>query len=206
MPSTPTTNVTHAALTDHRILRRPLNAAKDAANKQSAPPTIAAWREPPREFRDRDLALAEILAAISKNQPSLEQEGSRLLEALPAIQRDGDFDVLSALEGLSLQRGDLVSATQLGRRAAELRPESAKAAMNLGIVFERSGDAVEAEREFRRAIELDISLKPAYQHLAILHGSQRRTQPMLDVIDRFLKWNPQDIMFRLQKAQQTSGR
>jgi predicted CXXCH cytochrome family protein len=206
MPSTPTTNVTHAALTDHRILRRPLNATKDEANQQSAPPKIAAWREPPRQFRDRDLALAEILAAISKNQPSLEQEGGRLLEALPEIQRDGDFDALSALEGLSLQRGDLVSATQLGRRAAELRPGSANAAMNLGIVFERSGDAVEAEREFRRAIELDISLKPAYQHLAILYGRQRRTQPMLDVIDRFLKWNPQDIMFRLQRAQQTSGR
>jgi tetratricopeptide (TPR) repeat protein len=206
MPSTPTTNVTHAALTDHRILRRPLNATKDEASQQSAPPKIAAWREPPRQFRDRDLALAEILAAISKNQPSLEQEGGRLLEALPEIQRDGDFDALSALEGLSLQRGDLVSATQLGRRAAELRPGSANAAMNLGIVFERSGDAVEAEREFRRAIELDISLKPAYQHLAILYGRQRRTQPMLDVIDRFLKWNPQDIMFRLQRAQQTSGR
>src|SRR6202050_5490143 len=57
MPSTPTTNVTHAALTDHRILARP----SEAANKQaSAPPKIAAWRNPPREFQDRDLALAEI--------------------------------------------------------------------------------------------------------------------------------------------------
>jgi predicted CXXCH cytochrome family protein len=213
MPSTPTTNVTHAALTDHRILRRrlqePPGSAQDAGEQtgkeQSVSPRVVAWREPPREFRNRDLALAEILAAVSQNQPSLKEEGSRLLEGLPLEQRDGDFEVLSAAEGLSLQHGDLPTALQLGRRSVALRPQSAKAAMNLGIVLQRSGDATEAERQFRRAIELDISLKPAYLYLAILYGSQGRTQEMMDMIDRFLKWNPQDIMFRLQKAQHSSS-
>jgi predicted CXXCH cytochrome family protein len=213
MPSTPTTNVTHAALTDHRILRRPLEKHQDSAQdageetpkKTSARPRIVAWRDPPREFRNRDLALAEILAAVSKNQPSLEEEGSRLLEGLPLEQRDDDFDVVSAAEGLFLQQGDLPMALQLGRRSVALRPQSAKAAMNLGIVLQRSGDTTEAERQFRRAIELDISLKPAYLHLASLYRSQGRTQEMTDIIDRFLKWNPQDIMFRLQKAQQHSS-
>ena len=197
MPSTPTTNVTHAAITDHRILRKPA----DAATSAGASPKINAWREPPPEVRDRDLALAELLAAVSKNQPPLQDQGSHLLETLPAEQRNSDFDVLTALEGLSLQRGDFPAAIQLGRRAIELRSQSAKAAMNLGIVLQRSGDVVEAEREFKRAIELDISLKPAYQRLAMLYGSQKRTQDMKDIIDRFLNWNPQDIMFRLQKAQ-----
>lgn len=206
MPSTPTTNVTHAALTDHRILRRPLETAPDSANKQMAPPKIAAWREPPRQFRDRDLALGEILAAVSKNQPALEEEGSRLLEALPEEQRNGDFDALSALEGLMLQRGNLPAAMQLGRRAVELRPQSAKASMNYGIISQRSGDLAEAERQFKRAIELDVSLKPAYQRLAILYKSQGRGQEMLEVIDNFLKWNPQDIMFRLQSDQLSSAR
>jgi len=72
--------------------------------------------------------------------------------------------------------------------------------------LQRSGDTAEAERQLRRAIELDASLKPAYQRLAMLYGSQRRTQEMIDTIDRFLKWNPQDIMFRSQKGQQTSSR
>src|SRR6202167_2920181 len=197
MPSTPTTNVTHAAITDHRILRKPA----DAATSAGASPKINAWREPPPEVRDRDLALAELLAAVSKNQPPLQDQGSHLLETLPAEQRNSDFDVLTALEGLSLQRGDFPAAIQLGRRAIELRSQSAKAAMNLGIVLQRSGDVVEAEREFKRAIELDISLKPAYQRLAMLYGSQKRTQDMKDIIDLFLNWNPKDIMFRLQKAQ-----
>jgi|ERR1700691_1626409 predicted CXXCH cytochrome family protein len=207
MPSSPTTNVTHAALTDHRILRRPLDMAQDAANRQAGTsPKLSAWREPPQEFRDRDLALGEILAAVSKNQPVLEKEGSRLLEALPQEQRDADFDVLTALEGLCLQEGKLPTALELGQRTIELRPQSARAAMNLGIVLQRSGDTAEAERQLRRAIELDASLKPAYQRLAMLYGSQRRTQEMIDTIDRFLKWNPQDIMFRSQKGQQTSSR
>jgi predicted CXXCH cytochrome family protein len=206
MPSVPATNVTHAALTDHRILRRPSERAGHLAATKDAAPSIVPWREPPSEFRDRDLGLAELLAALSKNQPSLTEDGGRLLEALPKPQRDRDFDVLSALEGLSLQRGDLATAVQLGQRTVELRPQSAKAAMNFGIVLQRSGDGVEAERQFKRAIALDISLKPAYQRLAMLDGSEGRTQEMLDIIDRFLKWNPQDILFRLQKAQHTSGR
>ena len=205
MPSTPTTTVTHAALTDHRILRGPLEAARDSAERQSAPPRITAWRGPPSEFRDRDLALGEILAAVSKNQPALEEEGGRLLEALPEEQRNGDFDALSALEGLMLQRGNLPAAVQLGRRTVELRPQSAKAAMNYGIVLQRSGDLAEAERRFKRAIELDVSLKPAHERLAILYKSQGRRQEILDVIDNFLKWNPQDIMFRLQREQLTAA-
>jgi predicted CXXCH cytochrome family protein len=203
MPRSATTNVTHAALTDHRILRRP----SDAANSQArTSPKLSAWREPPQEFRDRDLGLGEILAAVSKNQPVLEKEGSRLLKALPQEQRAADFDVLTALEGLSLQERNLPTALELGHRTIELRPQSARAAMNLGIVLQGSGDTAEAERQLRRAIELDASLKPAYQRLAILYGSQRRTQEMIDTIDRFLKWNPQDIMFRSQKEQPTSSR
>jgi hypothetical protein len=52
----------------------------------------------------------------------------------------------------------------------------------------------------------DRPAKPAYQHLAMLYGSQGRTHEMMDIIDRFLKWNPQDIMFRSQKQHQTSSR
>ena len=37
----------------------------------------------------------------------------------------------------------------MGRRMVELRPQSAKAAMNLGIVLKRSGDLAEAERQLR---------------------------------------------------------
>jgi tetratricopeptide (TPR) repeat protein len=74
------------------------------------------------------------------------------------------------------------------------------------MVLQRSGDLPEAERQFKRAIELDVSLKPAYQRLAILYKSQGRRQEMLEVIDNLLKWNPQDIMFRLQKEQLTSTR
>jgi tetratricopeptide (TPR) repeat protein len=87
----------------------------------------------------------------------------------------------------------------------ELRPQSAKAAMNYGIVLQRSGDLAEAERRFKRAIELDVSLKPAHERLAILYKSQGRRQEILDVIDNFLKWNPQDIMFRLQREQLTAA-
>jgi Flp pilus assembly protein TadD len=197
MPQSSTTNVAHAALTDHRILRRPA----DAVRVQEGEQRIVAWREPSPEVRDRDLALGEILAAISKNLPVIENQGFDLLKTLPPEQRRNDPEVLSALEGLYLQSGNLDKAVEFGRLTVEQSPQSAKSAMNFGLVLQRSGDLAGAEQKFTRAIELDPSLKPAYSQLARLYASQGRTREMTDIVDRYLKWNPQDIMFRMQKAQ-----
>jgi len=81
----------------------------------------------------------------------------------------------------------------------QLQPRSAKAAMNLGIVLSRSGDSAEAEIQLAQAIKLDPSLKQAYIELAKLYAGQGRTQDLNQTLDQFLKFNPQDIMFRLQK-------
>jgi len=197
MPRGSTTNISHAALTDHRILRRP---AANAEETESAAPALTAWRQPPAEFRNRDLGMAEVLAGFSKNLPSIEEEGFHALEALPPRERDRDPDALSNLEGLSLKNGDLQVALQFGRRLVELRPQSAITAMNLGIVWQRAGNSAEAERQFNRAIELDPSLKQAYGELARLYAAEGRSRDMIGTLDRYLRWNPQDIMFRVQRA------
>lgn len=196
MPRSPTTNVAHAAITDHRILRRPLEQPPEERNQL---PKLASWREPPSAFRLRDLALGEILAGASKGLPQIEEDGARLLRGLPPEQQQDDFEVLSALEGLYLQRGDLDNAIRAGKRTVELKPQSARAAMNYGMVLERSGNLGEAERAFTRAIELNPSLKSPYAELAKLYSRQGRTGDMNSTVDRYLGWNPQDIMFRLQK-------
>jgi len=201
MPRGPTTNVAHAALTDHRILRRPGNPAL----QQSGPEKVVAWREPPLPVQERNLALADLLAALSEKSSALQEEGFRLLTSVPAEHWNNDPEAVSALEGLYLQKGDFANAIKFGQRSIALSPHSAKAAMNFALVLLRSRDPAAAESQFGRAIDLDPSLKPAYGRLAIMYANQGRSAEMMDVIDRYLKWNPQDIMFRMQKRRHTQN-
>jgi len=196
MPRREMTDIAHAAITDHRILRRP-----DAVTpvQESGAPRLAAWRQPAEQVRERDLGLAEILVGFSRNLPGLSADGVRLLRQMKEEEQANDPAVLSDLEGVDLQQ-DPVEAVRIGRRAAELQPKSAKVAMNLGIVLKRQGDYTSAEQELNRAISLDPMLKQAYMELAMMYASQRRMPEVSATFDRYLQENPQDILFRLQKA------
>ena len=202
MPRSPTTNVAHAALTDHRLLQNPFEIRAAETGIQE----VVAWRKPASRFSDRDIALAEVLIGESKRLPALGEKGFESLEALAVEQRDGDAEALSALEGLSLATGNLVDAARYGRRVAELVPDSARAAMNLGVVLMRAGQPAEAETQFIRATQLDPSLKQAYGALVQLYSTQQRTADVITTLDRFLNWNPQDILYRIEKARSTDER
>jgi hypothetical protein len=58
--------------------RRP---SASSARPYSGPETLVAWREPPPEFRQRDLALAQL------QTPSLASKSMKLLETLPEAQQ-----------------------------------------------------------------------------------------------------------------------
>jgi Flp pilus assembly protein TadD len=126
-----------------------------------------------------------------------------MLEALPAGQRSTDAAVLIGLAWMKLQHGEVQEGVSLCRRAVQQRPLSADYAMKLGIALTRSGDLIEAERQLNRAIDLDPSLAQAYLALAMLYDSQKRTREMTGTLERYLKWSPQNIVFRLQKARST---
>ena len=197
MPRNAVTDIPHAAITDHRLLRHPSAAATSESNEA---PKIMIWREGPPAVHDRNFGLAKTVIGFSRNLPDISADGIRTLKSLPAGQQNDDPIVLTALEGFALQSGDTAEAVRIGRHVVELQGQSAKAAMNFGIVLKRSGDLTEAERQFQRAIDLNPSLKQAYIELAQLYASQQQMKEVNDTIDRFLKWNSQDIMFRLQRS------
>ena len=159
-----------------------------------------AWRPPPGVYRERDLALAQIVVGFSKQLPLLTQAGFRLLQSLPGDSIDHDPAALSDLEGLYAQQKDPTKAIQIGLQIIALQPQSAKAALNLGLVYEQGGIPVKAEQELNRAIQLDPALKQAYIELAKLYANKLEMQDAATTLDRYLKWQPQDIMFRLQRA------
>ena len=158
---------------------------------------ITAWREPPAEFRQRNLALAELQVAAENNRPDLLRDGVRRLEALPQTQQNNDPDVLSSLEVAFLGTSAPEKAVELSRWALEAIPLSPTFTLNYGLALARAGKAQDAERQLLRAVDLDPSLEQAYAELAVLYDRQERKAEARAILGRFLKWNPQNIQFRL---------
>lgn len=180
----------HVAVTDHRIVRRPFIPVESA---DTGSEKLAAWDEPPPEFRERDLALAGLIVGFKQGIPSIGEASLRLLEVLPASQLKEDPELLAAA-------CDAIVRVDLCRLAAQKQPQSADRALALGKALALSGDLGGAEPQFAAAIRLDPSLKRAYMELWTLFDQQRRFDEMLQTADRYLSWNPRNILFRRLKA------
>jgi tetratricopeptide (TPR) repeat protein len=193
MPPRSTSNIAHVAVTDHRI-HRPGETEQLPINSTDS---VVAWRPAPPQFRQRDLALAELQIGSEHNLPSMIQDGVRLLESLPEKQQSDDPDALSLLQSIYLNRSAPSKALALSQWAEASEPNSATFAMNLGLALRRSGDTRRAEIQLLRAIDLDPSMMQAYAELAVLYDEEHRSGDARKTIDRFLHWNPQSIQFRL---------
>ncbi len=197
MPRSPASDIQHSAITDHRILRRPLPLQQPPL---AAVEHLEAWAEPPEAFRKRDLGLAELLVSITKHVPQLTSPGLDLLENLGPGVASSDPLVLEALGSARVNRGDMREAIGFHQQAVEKQPKSADYAYNLANDLKVTGDFEGAERQLTRAIEIDPSLARAYMDLAVLYYRQQRKDDALATLDRYLKWNPGNIMFRVQRA------
>lgn len=196
MPRLTPDDIPHSASTDHRILRRPA----PLTNPENVPPELTAWQEPPAEFRARDLAVASLVVGGTHGLQPLRETGVKLLETLPQRDKESDPAVVSSLISIRLQRRELDKAIELSRRVAEMQPDSGFASLNLAIALQNNGDDAGAERQLLHTIELDPSLQAAWTNLAFLYQRQNRQSDRAALLDRYLKWNPQNIWFRQLKA------
>src|ERR1035438_2263734 len=196
MPRLTPDDIPHTASTDHRILRRP----EPLPNVENAGAEIAAWQDPPSQFRARDLAVAALVIGGTHGLGPLRDTGVQLLEALPQPEKDHDPEVLSSLVSIRLQSRELEQAREFARRATEVQPDSGFASLNLALALQNSGDDAGADRQLLHTIDLDPSLQPAWVNLVFLYEKQGRQTEKIVLLDRYLKWNPQNIWFRQLKA------
>lgn len=189
-------DIPHTASTDHRILRRPA----PLPNGENAGAEISAWQDPPPQFRGRDLALAALIVGGTRGLSSLRDTGVRLLEALPQREKENDPAVLSGLVSVRLQRREPEQAQEFARRATQTQPDSGFASLNLAIALQNSGDEAGAEHQYLHTIDLDLSLQTAWVDLALLYQRQGRQSERAAILDRYLRWNPQNIWIRKLKA------
>jgi predicted CXXCH cytochrome family protein len=197
MPRSAASDIQHSAVTDHRILRRPQPLEQPPV---SAIEHLEAWAEPPEPWRKRDLGLAELIVAITKHVPQLTSPGLSLLEDLGPGKASEDPLVLEAVGSARVRRGDMREGIGFYQQAVEKQPGSAEYAFNLGVNLKATGDIEGAERELNRAIEINPSLQPAYVQLAGIYYDLQRKPEALATLDKYLKWNPGNIMFRLRRA------
>ena len=112
-----------------------------------------------------------------------------------------DARLLTALAGDALEKGNQERGLALARRAVESAPDSGLAAFMLALTLRQAGDLEGAEREYRRATEVDQSSKQPWIELAKLYEARGRMPDVLATIDRYLKWNPQSIVFRAMRRE-----
>lgn len=194
MPTNGKTTIAHASNTDHRILR-PGEQPRDSGKMLR----LSAWREPQPNFQQRNLGIAE-LRLPRQDYQGLWSDGGDLLLSLGGRAHD-DSDVVFSLTAFYLDSGDLPRALEFARRAVELSPQSAVRALTLARILETSGADDKAEQQFVKAIALNPSWKEPYGRLTMFYVRQKKFEDAIRVLDRYLTWNPNEILFHEWRKQ-----
>jgi len=190
MPRLRPTNVSHAAITDHSIPRKPR-----AADTRSTAPELHAWREPDSALSLRNLGLAYFDVATSTHNTADYEHAYRILSQLPPAQQR-DPAVESYLASLLLQQNQPRLAIDLFSRASAQQPSNARYAYCLGAALGRAGKTGEAVTELRRSIHLDPSQPDAYLALADVYRTAGQEAESRHVIQEYLRFMPQNVWLR----------
>lgn len=188
MPRRPTTDVAHAAITDHRIVRRPGNVAP------LAEPRIVNWKLDDSPSAPRNSALAWFAYAQKTKNTAVAKEAYRRLESLPQAMRDAA--VAAASGYMLLQFGQTKLAVAAFDEAARKEPANAEYWLDLAVAQDAAGVAPAALNSLQKAISLDeydyrpyLAAAKTYDRIGV--AGQAR------MIQRYLLLDPQSLTMRL---------
>jgi len=191
MPHLRPVDVAHSAITDHRIVRRPVPQPPTAPGAKAE---LRPWREPDSAVAQRDLGLAYFEWTADHADPDKLVRAYELLSNLPPGARDPK--VLADLASILLQHGQHGLAVQLFAKAARADPANARYAYCLGEAQERTGNLFGAIEELRRSIRLDPSQADTYLSLAHIYEGMGRQAQKEQVIREYLRFMPQNLRLR----------
>lgn len=189
MPRLRPDDVAHAAVTDHRIPR----IAGTQMIRQPTP--LHAWREPDPSLAQRDLGLAYFELASTNRDP---EDLKRAYDLLARVPPPRDASVLADLGSILLSQHFNDQALLLLQQACAAEPANARYAYVLGMAFERSGNSIAAEKQFRRSIQLDRSQPDPYLALASLYEKRNDIAQQRRILEEYLKFMPQNLGIRPQ--------
>lgn len=193
MPPRGATDVAHAAVTDHRIVRKPELQLKTVVAELRAP---VPWHDPAQPFDRRNLGLATLQVARDHRSGPLAREAMHLLTALPPEVTE-DPEVLKALGYLSLEVHQPKNALKFFSEAARQQPNEAFDSLSEAVAYEAEGDTGDAIKRLEQAIHLDPSMQSAYFELARLYIAMGHEASGAQVLRRYVELFPETIKGRL---------
>jgi len=179
MPRLPARDGGHTAFTDHRIARDP-----KVALLPSADGGLRAWRQPPPEFRNRNLAIALTTHGVENGISNEAVEGFKMLSHMEP-QLTNDAAALTALGSILMTAKEPQEAEKRFARALTLRPNYAPYEVNLGNALLGMGDAAGAAQHLEHALALDPLLKQAVDSLAEVYRAQGQFSRATELQDHY---------------------
>jgi tetratricopeptide (TPR) repeat protein len=190
MPASPSTDVAHTQVTDHRIPRRPQISPQLLQNSETTPPLprLVPFPDTETEPDPRDLALAwdsVVESGMSVAEPKARELLSKALKQTP-----DDPTLLSALAYVEQRRGSTEQARELYQKALAKDSSLVDAATNLGVIEAQAGDLPGAlklwQNAFQRApARSSIGLNIARAYCGAGKFTEARTYTL-----RVLEFNP----------------
>jgi Tfp pilus assembly protein PilF len=172
------TNIQHAAVSDHRVLRTP---DEEAETEPPAPATspLHLFHQDQIDLRDpehlRDLGVALVRYGDEKPDRLLADARLKAISQLEAAVRrhPDDWDALEALAHAIWWQGDRNRSLALFERVAAARPDREFALYSAASRAQQLGQFELAGRYWQRANEVNPWIRRQHQNLAICLGEQR---------------------------------
>jgi predicted CXXCH cytochrome family protein len=190
MPRLKASDIAHAAITDHRLLKRPKQEAA------SGPVHMVAWHNPAPVLANRNLGLAYFHVAKQKQSGRDFERAYDLLSHLSRVDRDAP--VQAALGYMLLGSGHATQAVARFEAATQSDPVSAEYWLDLGVAQNADGDTASAISSLRKSIQDNPYDYRPYEALSRLYAGRNQAALSRSVLDEFLKLVPQSLTIRLE--------
>lgn len=132
---------------------------------------LAIWRQLAETHPTRNVFLR--LASITEDLGLLDDAEHAFQQALKIDGRSAL--ALLGLGSLASDRGDYEAATNYLKKAREIEEDPAVLSL-LGIALKNTGNRIEAEAAYRRAIQIDPKYEEAYYNLGVLLKGDRPSE------------------------------
>jgi len=156
----------HASRTDHWIRTK-----KSEQKFLDRGELLRAWREPPENYLNRNLALAYLNNSERTRSLRRLREGLQLLnDALKEGHKDGEVSLAAGLQFVRQKAPEL--ALHWLQRAVDDQPADSLRRLQLAAALANAGKTEEAKREAIQAIKIEPLLEQAYSLLAQIEPSR----------------------------------
>jgi Flp pilus assembly protein TadD len=189
MPRRPTADVAHAAVTDHRIVKRPGDGEAGASVMRIVP-----WKPDESAAAARNAALAWFAFAQKNRSSAVVKEAFERLEVLAHLR---DAEVEAALGYMLLEFGRPKLAVPEFDEATREQPGNAEYWLDLAVSQDAAGETTAALSSLQHAIGADeydyrpyLAAAKIYDRIGVQDQARR-------VIQRYLKLDPENLTMRL---------